>query len=381
METYIPDARSSAIFRKFVERETSESSARIAFWRSLPDLPTRAPDGHKGSFGTTLIVGGSRGMSGAVALAGITSLVCGSGLTRVVAPSAIQDVVAGYHAEYTTIGAACDESGRLSESALETILDAARSATVVAVGPGLGRSPELDRLVERLYLDLPQCAIFDADALNALASTRFFDATLSRASQPYRARVLTPHPGEFARLFEVKPSAELDDRIARAVTASREICLSRHTFCYDAERDERAVLLLKGRRTVVARSYARVVEGAQSGASKKIALESEYAVNETGTANLATGGSGDALTGVIAGLIAQGHDVWRGTILGAALHGLSSELRALLVPRGGLASDVARFLPCAMAVYDAIKRRVGASGAARTVETESSEFVDVLERS
>ena len=133
METYIPDARSSAIFRKFVERETSESSARIAFWRSLPDLPTRAPDGHKGSFGTTLIVGGSRGMSGAVALAGITSLVCGSGLTRVVAPSAIQDVVAGYHAEYTTIGAACDESGRLSESALETILDAARSATVVAV--------------------------------------------------------------------------------------------------------------------------------------------------------------------------------------------------------------------------------------------------------
>ena len=74
METYIPDARSSAIFRKFVERETAESSARIAFWRSLPDLPPRAPDGHKGSFGTTLIVGGSRGMSGAAYMAAQAAL-------------------------------------------------------------------------------------------------------------------------------------------------------------------------------------------------------------------------------------------------------------------------------------------------------------------
>ena len=357
METYIPDARSSAIFRRFVNVEAAADGARVEFWRRLPDLPSRPKDGHKGTFGTALIVGGSRGMSGAVALSGMTALVAGAGLTRLVVPDAIQDAVAQFQPEYTTIGAPSDVSGRFSESALDVILEESRRATVVAVGPGLGRSDSLDRLVERLYLDIPCRAIFDADALNALASTKFFGVLPNCGQFPKAARVLTPHPGEFERIFGVKPQPIRYARELLTVVAAEEIGKRRQPLLYEDDQIERTVLLLKGRETILARSALRVPP--KDGSEKRgvLWLESESDVNETGNSNLATGGSGDALTGVIAGLIAQGLDAWDGARLGVALHGLAAELRALLVPRGAVASDVARFLPCAMAVYDEIRKR------------------------
>ena len=125
-------------------------------------------DSHKGTYGRAMLVGGSRGMTGAIALAGMACLRGGAGLVHLVVPETCQDVVAGLHPCYMTVGVAADEAGRISYNAAGTIHLVMANATAVAFGPGLGQSDELKTLVQALYHDLPQPAVFDAELRSML---------------------------------------------------------------------------------------------------------------------------------------------------------------------------------------------------------------------
>lgn len=332
METFLPDAATRADWAN----EARFIGEKSAFWRSLPALPARPSNGHKGTFGTALAVGGCRGMSGAIALTGSAALVCGAGLTRLVVPDPILETVAGFEREYTTIPVEADAAGRLAFGAKDEILRQADGATAVAIGPGLGRSAALDALVAELFFEIERPSVFDADALNALAAAGVFAPNGPFSGREVRgARILTPHPGEFARLTGAKPPTDESGRVDAARTFAERIgrffskTESVEKKDVKNEKAARFAVVLKGAGTVVADETGRV------------------AVNETGNANLATGGSGDVLTGIVLGLTAQGAAPFDAARLGVALHGLAADLRAKIVSRGAVASDVVRFLPVA----------------------------------
>ena len=157
-------------------------------------LAPRTLASHKGDFGTALLVGGSRGMAGAIALSGMAALRSGAGKVRVAVPDVCLETVAQWEPSYMTVGLDCDERGFLQPTALDSIQELAAAATCMAIGPGLGTNAGLSKLVDWLFRLLPQPLVVDADGLNALASA---PGGLSPAAGP---RVLTPHPGEFARL-------------------------------------------------------------------------------------------------------------------------------------------------------------------------------------
>jgi ADP-dependent NAD(P)H-hydrate dehydratase len=273
----------------------------------LPRLEPRQPDAHKGDFGLALIVGGSRGMAGAVALAGMAALRGGAGLVRLAVPDPILDAVAGFEPSYMTVPLPADAAGRIAAEAMPRILEAAEKAAAIACGPGLGRSPGLDALVGRLYREISKPMVFDADALNALAD---HPESLAQASGP---RILTPHPGEFARLLAATGDAA-------PVEAQREIAdawAKRHGV----------VLVLKGHRTLT-------TDGRRQ------------AVGTTGNPGMAAGGSGDVLTGLIAALLCQHLEPFDAARLGVYLHGLAGDLAAEKLGQVSLiASDLVRYLP------------------------------------
>ncbi|HTN76946.1 MAG TPA: NAD(P)H-hydrate dehydratase, partial [Pirellulaceae bacterium] len=193
----------------------------------LPRLSPRAANSHKGDFGRALLVGGSRGMSGAIALAGRATLRSGAGLVKLAVPDLCLETVAQFDPCFMTVPLDCDEQGRISSVALEQIHELAEPATCVAIGPGLGRSEALTKLVGWLYRILPQPMVLDADALNALA------AAPDSLGHPCGPRILTPHPGEFARL---QPQATSETQAALAVELAAE-----HGI----------VILLKGQPTLI----------------------------------------------------------------------------------------------------------------------------------
>lgn len=277
-----------------------------AFNPPLPQLPKRPADAHKGLFGTVLVVGGSRGMSGAVALAGMAALRGGAGLVRLAVPEPILDTVAGFEPSYMTAPLPADSQGRIDEQAVERILDLAQTATVLALGPGIGRSEGLTRLVGRLYCECPKPMVIDADGLNALSAKREI------LPKPGAPRVLTPHPGEFARLIDAKQ----DDA-------------ERRTAAVDLASRGGVVVVLKGHRTLI-------TDGTHT------------ATNTTGNPGLATGGTGDVLTGLITALACQGLSLYDAARLGVHVHGLAGDLA---VERFGevamIASDLISVLPTA----------------------------------
>lgn len=270
----------------------------------LPRLPPRQPDAHKGDFGLALIVGGSRGMAGAAALAGMAALRGGAGLVRLAVPETVLDTVAGFEPSYMTIPLPADAAGRLTAGAFDRIAELAEQATVVACGPGLGRSLDLDQLVARLYEEIAKPMVFDADALNALAAE---PDVLVRPGGP---RILTPHPGEFARLIGRKLEAELRHDAAVQLAARCGI-----------------VVVLKGHRTLV-------TDGRRE------------AINTTGNPGMATGGTGDVLTGLITALACQRLEPFDAARLGVHLHGLAGDLAAEELGQVSmLASDLIQYLP------------------------------------
>lgn len=278
---------------------------------SLPRLPERAADAHKGYFGFALIVGGSRGMAGAVAMAGMAALRGGAGLVRLAVPETSLDLVAAFEPSYMTLPLPADRAGRIAPEAIDTIGEWVDRATVVALGPGLGRSEGLDELVGRLYRELPKPMVIDADGLNALATQ---PEVLARRGGP---RVLTPHPGEFARLIAKRLSGEQAETAAAELAARCGI-----------------VLVLKGHRTLTTDGRRR-------------------ASNTTGNPGMATGGSGDVLTGLITALACQGLEPFEAARLGVHLHGLSGDIAAAELGQVSMiASDLIDFLPDAFEEFN-----------------------------
>ncbi|MBI2826985.1 MAG: NAD(P)H-hydrate dehydratase [Planctomycetia bacterium] len=275
----------------------------------LPRLAKRPADSHKGDFGRALLIGGSRGMTGAIALAGMAALRGGAGLVRLAVPDCCLGTVASFEPSLMTAPLPCDVGGRIAAAARSILEELLAPVTAVGCGPGLSRSAELDRLVAWLYTRLPQPAVFDADALNALATQ---PDVLRRPGGP---RVLTPHPGEFGRLSgdnELKSREALEERAASLAGECG------------------VVIVLKGHRSLV-------TDGTQR------------SHNATGNPGMATGGTGDVLTGIVTALLCQGLAPYNAARLGAHVHGLAGDLAATELGEVSLiASDLVRFLPRAI---------------------------------
>ena len=273
----------------------------------MPTLPPRKPDSHKGDFGRALLIGGSRGMAGAISLAGMACLRSGAGTVKLAVPECILDCVAGFEPSYMTVPLMCDSSGYLFAAAYEQLQPHLESATCIACGPGLARSAELAQLVHRLYTTVARPMVIDADGLNALASLP------DGLAQPAGPRILTPHPGEFARLSKANDTQlSRDQQVERA----RELAAV-HGI----------VILLKGQSTVT-------TDGKRQ------------ATNSTGNPGMATGGTGDILTGIITALVCQGLSPFDAAVLGAHVHGKAGDLAAAELGQVSMiASDLLRHLP------------------------------------
>lgn len=287
--------------------------------KDLPKLPSRRPDSHKGDYGRVLVIGGSQGMSGAVCLAAKAALRGGAGLVHAAVPQSILPIVAGYEPSYLTTALPDDSEGLLSSAARPLLEELTAANDVVALGPGLGRSTDLDALVAWLYTDLGKTLILDADALNALADQQDL---LGSAAGP---RILTPHPGEFARLTQ----------LARA-----EVQANREDLAVRFAKDHGVILALKGNATTV-------TDGRRAFS------------NPSGNPGMATGGSGDVLTGLIAALVAQQIAPFESTCLGVYLHGLSGDLAARKIGETALiASDLLDWLPEAFRALEAPREQM-----------------------
>ena len=271
----------------------------------LPPLPERPADAHKGTFGRVAVIAGSRGMSGAAALAGLGALRGGAGLVFVCVPEGILPIVAGIEPSYLTVPLPEDDAGRIDSDGLSLIAERLAGMDAGAIGPGWGLSDRLGDLAAELYTKSPLPLVVDADALNALSDEP------GRLSDHAGPRVLTPHPGEFSRLT----GRSIDEiQRNRGQTASE----------FAAAND--VVVVLKGAGTVI-------TDGRDT------------FVNSSGNSGMGTGGTGDVLTGLIAALLAQGMQPLDAARLGAYLHGLAGDLAAAVHSEPGLiASDLPRYL-------------------------------------
>ena len=274
-------------------------------------VPPRPPDSHKGRFGRVAILGGARGYAGAPVLAARGAIRAGAGLVTIGLPVSIAAIPPASLPEAMTRPLPENDSGTLTAEGFEAAFEFAASADVVAVGPGLSLHPDTVGLVRRLLPRLTVPVVLDADGLNAFAG----DApSLREVGGPL---VITPHPGEMARLLE-RPVGEVqDDRLSAARAAARLVG---------------GVAVLKGARTVVAGPQGRAI------------------VIPTGNPAMATGGMGDVLTGAVAALIGAGIPPFEAAASAAYLHGLAGDLAAAWRgERGLLAGEVADHIPRALA--------------------------------
>jgi ADP-dependent NAD(P)H-hydrate dehydratase / NAD(P)H-hydrate epimerase len=248
-------------------------------------LPPRMPDSHKGDYGHVLIVAGSRGKTGAAHLAAVGALRSGAGLVTVATPAQCQDVVAMMGPEYMT--EAIEETGEgLDADAVDRILEMARD--VIAIGPGLGQQPGTRRFVTALVDRATMPLVIDADGLNA------FTGDPDRLSgRDGRDVIITPHPGEMARLVSM---------------TTEEVQASRIEIARNFASAHRVYVVLKGHRTLIATPDEKVF------------------INPTGNPGMATGGTGDVLTGMIAAWLAQLLDAEAACKLAVYLHGMAGDL-------------------------------------------------------
>jgi len=284
--------------------------------RSIPKLPARRRDAHKGDFGRVLIVGGSRGMIGAVGLAANGALRAGAGLVTFAAPATVQLTVAAICPCATSVPLECDDAGRLVPAATRQVAQAVSRCDAVAIGPGMGVGVAQQNLL-RAVLAQTRPAVIDADGLNNLAR---IDNWPAARRCPL---VLTPHPGEFARLTDQGIEQVQADRLGQA---GRAVCRWQGASGDDLP----LVCVLKGARTVVTDARRAFV-------------------NETGNPGMATGGSGDVLTGLVAAFVGQGLAPFEAAVLAVHCHGLAGDLAAAdLGEASVIATDLLEYLPAAM---------------------------------
>ncbi len=285
-------------------------------------LIPRLPQSHKGDFGHVLVIGGSLGKAGAAAMAGMAALRAGAGLVTVAVPRSVLSTVAGFAAELMTEPLE-EDGGIVSMRALEygRLEKLSEGKSVIALGPGISRHPEAAEFVRTVVAKSKLPLVLDADGLNA------FEGRACELDGNQRALVVTPHPGEMARLIGLSTGAVQSDRIGVARKFAAE---------------HKCNVVLKGWRTVTAQT------------------DGPAWVNTTGNPGMATGGTGDVLTGMIAAFMAQysadAYGVHR-VLAAVHLHGLAGDLaRDELGEHSMTATDLVRFLPQAFRVAD---QRVG----------------------
>jgi hydroxyethylthiazole kinase-like uncharacterized protein yjeF len=283
----------------------------------ISKLGPRPADAHKGDFGRICIIAGSTGFSGAAALAGRAALRAGAGLVRVATPQSVQPVVAAIEPCYTTIALPADSAGRISAKAAGAIMQAAGENDAVAFGPGVGISSGLRTIIEMLLEQEQLRLVIDADGLNNLAQI------INWPENTKANLILTPHPGEMKRLW--------------AGLFREPMPADRQKLAVQFAQRTKSLVVLKGAGTVV-------TDG-----------EKIY-TNKTGNPGMATAGSGDVLTGVIAALLGQGAggaspilpklSNFDAAVLGVYTHGLASDIAAQRLGQISLiATDIIDALP------------------------------------
>lgn len=280
-------------------------------------LPKRDPFGNKGTFGKVLLICGSKNMVGCCVLASIGALRSGAGLVTLAFPDVLYNALTGRLTENLFLPLSSDSNGFIAGSSLNTVLNAAEKADVVMAGCGIGTGEGASLLIESLLELKDKPLIFDADALNCLSHS------VDLLEKSDADILLTPHPAEMSRLSGKSVSEIETDRQSAVVG-----------FC-----DEYNVnLLLKGHETVICNSVC-----------------SEMYVNKTGNSGLSKGGSGDLLSGIIAGLCpSMGGDLFKAASLGAFVHGMTADvLKNTLGEYAMLPTDCAAALP---RVYSLIEK-------------------------
>ncbi|WP_366922922.1 NAD(P)H-hydrate dehydratase [Metallumcola ferriviriculae] len=269
-------------------------------------IPPRESTGHKGTYGHVLVIGGSMGMSGAPILAAKAALKAGAGLVTLAVPRSIQQITAAQITEILTCGVAETASGTFAAAeAAAQLQPLISTATAVVIGPGMSQGDEVGVFLAALLPKIHKPLVIDADALNIIAGLE--------GMRFLRSTVLTPHPGEMARLLGQSVGQVQSSRL-EAVT--------------EAVKKYGTTVLLKGARSLTATSEQFVY------------------VNTTGNPGMATGGSGDVLAGIIGALLAQGLATEKAAAAGAYLHGLAGDEAASVQGQMGLvAGDLPEMLP------------------------------------
>ena len=300
-----------------------------------PLFGPRPRDSNKGMYGHVLVIGGSQGKAGAAAMAGFSALRAGAGLVTVATARSVLPTVAGFHPELMTEPLAETAEGTVALKALQAVERLAEKKTILAVGPGISRNQETAELVRKIVSESATPIVLDADGLNAFEGrakdiSRKKRRNRSEIAEPAGTLVLTPHPGEMARLTGLNIHAIQRDRI---------------NVARDFARDYGVILVLKGDRTIVA------------------APDGQAWVNPTGNPGMATGGTGDILTGIIAGMLAQyPQRAFEAVLAAVYLHGLAGDIACERVGGQSLvATDLVE------ALYQAF-RRVRAKAAEKWVK-------------
>ncbi len=275
-------------------------------------LAARKREANKGSYGHVLVIGGSLGKAGAAAMAGFSALRAGAGLSTVATARSVVSTVAGFHPELMTEALEETAAGTISGKAMASVAVLLDRKSVLAIGPGISRHNETSELVRAIVQECDTPMVLDADALNA------FEGSSGKLMGRGRSIVITPHPGEMSRLTGMTIAEIQADRVGVARKFARQ---------------HELIVVLKGHRTLIA---------SPSG---------EVWVNPTGNPGMATGGTGDVLTGIVAGLMAQHPQrVFEATVLAVYLHGLAGDLAAKELGESSLvATDLVRYLQKAFA--------------------------------
>jgi len=275
-------------------------------------LPRRTKDSHKGDYGHVFVLAGSTGLTGAAALCSQAVLLAGAGLVTLGIPEGLSQVMAVKLTEVMTKPLPQTQSGSLSLKAEDEILSFQEKCDCLIIGPGLSRNPETAKLVRTLLAEIDKPVVLDADGVNALiGNLRFLKKRKADV-------ILTPHLVEFSRIIDKSPDEVKRNRIALA---------KKFIMYYNT------VLVLKGFQTIVAER------------------ERDFYINQTGNPGMATAGSGDVLTGMICGFLAQGLELFKAAKLGVFLHGLAGDLAAKEKTEYSLiASDILRNIPKAIKI-------------------------------
>lgn len=271
----------------------------------------RKKDSHKGDYGKVFILAGSPGMTGAACLSALAVFRAGSGLVYLGIPKSLNDIVESKLTEVITVPLPETEQKTLSVKSFKKIESIVNNCDVFLIGPGLGRNDSTQNLIRRIILEIDKPIVLDADGINAFESK--IELLNKRRT---KSLILTPHLGEFSRLLN---------------TLVRKIKENRRSFAKDFAREFNLTLVLKGYRTVV------------------LSRDRDIYTNNTGNPGMATAGSGDVLSGLIAGLKAQGLSDFEASCLGVYIHGKAGDIAARKYTEiSMIAGDILEYIPFAL---------------------------------